>query len=126
MNVPENLLYRDTHEWVNVEDLATVGISEFAQQQLGDITYVELPEVGEEVTQNEEVAVVESVKAASDIYSPVSGKVVEVNEALEDSPDLVNSDPYGEGWLIKVELLDESELDALMKPDQYKAAQQSE
>jgi len=126
MKVPENLLYRDTHEWVNVEDVATVGISDFAQQQLGDITFVELPEIDQEISQNDEVAVVESVKAASDIYSPVSGKVVELNEALEDRPELVNSDPYGEGWLFKVELSDDSELDALMKAEEYEAAQQSE
>jgi glycine cleavage system H protein len=126
MKVPENLLYRDTHEWVNVEDVATVGISDFAQQQLGDITFVELPEIDQELSQNDEVAVVESVKAASDIYSPVSGRVVEVNEALEDRPELVNSDPYGEGWLFKVELSDESELSTLMKAEEYEAAQRSE
>jgi len=123
MNIPDDLLYAESHEWVKVNDVATVGVSDFAQQQLGDITFVELPEVGDELSKKDEVAVVESVKAASDIYTPVSGTVTEINEALEDSPDLVNTDPYGEGWLFKIELSDESELDELMKPDKYKEMQ---
>lgn len=125
MNVPENLMYTDSHEWVNPEEPATIGISDFAQQQLGDITYVELPDLGASIAQGDEVAVVESVKAASDIYAPVSGKVVEVNEGLEDSPELVNSDPYGEGWLFKLEMSEKSELDSLMNAETYRASQDS-
>lgn len=125
MNIPENYVYTESHEWVNPEEPAIVGISDFAQQQLGDITYVELPDPGASFTRGDEIAVVESVKAASDIYAPVSGKVVEVNESLEDSPELVNSDPYGEGWLCKVELADSSELDSMMKAAAYKESQDS-
>jgi len=125
MNVPENLMYTDSHEWVNPEEPATIGISDFAQQQLGDITYVELPDPGVSIAQGDEVAVVESVKAASDIYAPVSGKVVEVNEGLENNPDLVNSDPYGEGWLFKLEMSEKSELDSLMSAETYRESRDS-
>ena len=96
-----------------------------AQQQLGDITYVELPDPGVSIAQGDEVAVVESVKAASDIYAPVSGKVVEVNEGLENNPDLVNSDPYGEGWLFKLEMSEKSELDSLMSAETYRESRDS-
>lgn len=126
MSVPSDLLYRESHEWIRAGDVATVGVSDFAQQQLGDITFVELPEVGESFSQNDEIAVIESVKAASDVYAPVTGEVVEVNAALEDSPELINSDPFGEGWLFKIKLSDEAELSELLSSEKYLHLQQSE
>ena len=114
------LKYSKDHEWVRVEDdVGTVGISDYAQEQLGDVVYVELPEVGRAVAQNEEAAVVESVKAASEVYAPVSGEVVEVNQALEDDPSLVNGDPTGEGWFLKLRLSAPGELDGLMEDAAY-------
>ena len=114
------LKYSKDHEWVRVEgDVATVGISDYAQEQLGDVVYVELPEVGRSVGQNEEAAVVESVKAASEVYAPVSGEVVEVNQALEDDPALVNGDPTGTGWFLKLRLSAPAELDGLMDEAAY-------
>ena len=114
------LKYSKDHEWVRMEgDIATVGISDYAQEQLGDVVYVELPEVGRTVAQNEEAAVVESVKAASEVYAPVSGEVVEVNQALEDDPALVNGDPTGEGWFLKLRLSAPGELDGLMDEAAY-------
>ncbi len=114
------LKYSKDHEWVRVEgDVGTVGISDYAQDQLGDVVYVELPEAGRTVAQNEEAAVVESVKAASEVYAPVSGEVVEVNQALEDDPALVNGDPTGEGWFLKLRLSAPGELDGLMDEAAY-------
>ena len=114
------LKYSKDHEWVRVEgDIGTVGISDYAQDQLGDVVYVELPEVGRTVAQNEEAAVVESVKAASEVYAPVSGEVVEVNQALEDDPALVNGAPTGEGWFLKLRLSAPGELDGLMDEAAY-------
>ncbi len=114
------LKYSKDHEWVRVEgDVGTVGISDYAQEQLGDVVYVELPEVGRAVAQNEEAAVVESVKAASEVYAPVSGEVVEVNQALEDDPSLVNGDPTGEGWFLRLRLSAPGELDGLMDDAAY-------
>ena len=114
------LKYSKDHEWVRVEgDVGTVGISDYAQEQLGDVVYVELPEVGRTVAQNEEAAVVESVKAASEVYAPVSGEVVEVNQALEDDPALVNGDATGEGWFLKLRLSAPGELDGLMDDAAY-------
>ena len=123
--VPGDLLYRDSHEWVRNEGDGTVvvGISDHAQAALGDMVFIELPEVGTTYSQGEACAVIESVKAASDAYSPVSGEVTEVNDALEDEPELVNSDPYGDGWLYKLKLDDKSELEGLLKPDAYEAQQ---
>ena len=120
-NIPDELSYAETHEWVRTEDdgSITVGISDHAQEQLGDLVYVELPDVGRVVAQAEEVAVVESVKAASDIYSPVSGEVIEVNEVLADTPETVNADPYVDGWLFKLNPSDSSELDSLLDSDRY-------
>ena len=113
--------YSDQHEWVRVDgDIGTVGISDFAQGQLGDVVFIELPSVGKVVVQGEEVAVVESVKAASEIYSPISGEVIEVNEALVDQPGAVNEAAEGEGWLFRLKLADPSELDDLMDSDDYK------
>ena len=120
-NIPAELKYATTHEWVRNEGdgIVTVGITEHAQDLLGDMVFVELPEVGETVDAGDDVAVAESVKAASDSYAPVTGEIVEVNEALEDSPELVNSDPYGDGWMFKVKLSDTSELDALLDAEGY-------
>ncbi len=114
--------YSEDHEWVTVEgDVATVGITDYAQNQLGDIVYVETPEIGSVVTQGDDAGVVESVKAASDIVTPVSGEVVEVNEDLESAPGSVNTDPTGEGWMYKIKLSEPDEIDGLMDANEYKA-----
>lgn len=114
--------YTEEHEWVSVEgDVATVGISDFAQEQLGDVVFVELPEVGAEVSAGDQVAVVESVKAASEVYSPLTGEIVEVNETIVDDPAGVNGDAEGEGWFFKIKLTDPSELDDLMDAKAYAA-----
>ena len=114
--------YTDEHEWIDVEDdVATVGITDFAQGQLGDIVFVELPEVGALIEQGKDAAVVESVKAASDVYAPITGEITEVNPALEEDPALVNSAPEDEGWFFKMTIADPGELDALMDEDGYKA-----
>ena len=114
--------YTPEHEWIRLDgDTATVGITNFAQGQLGDIVFVELPDAGRQVTKGGEAAVVESVKAASDVYAPVSGEVTEANEALSDDPSLVNTDPEGEGWFFRLRLSDSSELDGLMDADSYKS-----
>ena len=114
--------YTEEHEWIRVEgDEATVGITDFAQGQLGDIVFVELPDSGRQLTKGGEAAVVESVKAASDVYSPVDGEVVESNSALSDDPSLANSDPEGEGWFFKLRLTNAAQLDGLMDADAYQA-----
>ncbi|WP_372479241.1 glycine cleavage system protein GcvH [Halomicrobium sp. HM KBTZ05] len=119
-DVPDDCRYLDSHEWVRQADDATIGISDFAQDELGDVVFVELPDEGEKLTAGEEFGVVESIKAVSDIYAPVSGTVTAVNDALFDEPELVNDDPYGDGWLLELELADESELDDLLSPDEYR------
>lgn len=120
--VIKGLLYSESHEWVKVEgDVATIGVSDFAQSEMGDITYVDIPEEGDELSQGEDFGALESVKASSELYSPVSGKVVEVNTALEDDPALVNEDPYS-NWIIKVELSDKAELESLMDAEAYEAS----
>ena len=120
MAVPNDLYYAKTHEWLRIdENTATVGITDFAQSQLSDITFVELPDVGREVEAGDEVAVVESVKAASDIYSPVAGTIIEVNGDLEDSPDMINASPYDAGWLFRIELRKEEDVDNLMSAEEY-------
>jgi len=123
-NVPNELKYRDSHEWVRKEadGTFTVGITEHAQELLGDMVFVDLPDVGNSYSAGEECAVAESVKAASDIYAPVSGEIVAVNDALGDAPELVNSEPYAAGWLFKIKPSDESELDSLLDADAYKAS----
>ena len=125
MSSPSDRSYTREHEWIIVEDASTsralVGITHFAQDQLGDIVYFELPKVGDSVSQLGKMGEVESVKAVSDLYSPVSGEVVEVNGALTDQPELTNSDPFGEGWLIRVTMSNPSELDALMSSEEYDA-----
>jgi glycine cleavage system H protein len=118
----QNLKYMESHEWANPEgDIATIGISDYAQSEIQDIVYVELPEVGTELTQKTEFGVIESVKAAFDIYAPVSGEVIAVNESLLDAPEQVNASPYDEGWLLKVRMTDPTELDALLDADNYQA-----
>ena len=118
----EGLKYSESHEWVKVEgNIAVIGVSDFAQKEMGDITYVDMPEVDDEVTAGEEFGALESVKASSELFSPVSGTVVEVNSELEDTPDKVNEDAFG-AWIIKVKMSDPSELDALMDAAGYKAA----
>jgi len=120
MNVPAELRYTKTHEWVRLDKgIATIGITDFAQEQLGDLTYVELPTIGDNVEAQSEVAVVESVKAAADIYAPVAGTITEINKKLMDQPELVNSDPFGDGWLFKLRPDDVSEIDMLLDADQY-------
>ena len=120
-DITGNLKFLDSHEWARLEidGNVTVGISEYAQDLLGDIVFVELPEIGLAINQGEEVAVVESVKAASEVYSPVGGKILEVNNKLEDSPDIVNSSPYEEGWFIKIKPSDKTELQSLLSPEEY-------
>ena len=119
--IPQDLKYTKSHEWIRVEgDIAVVGITHHAQHELGDIVFVELPEVDEEFDAEDECATIESVKAASDTYCPVSGKIVEVNEDLEDAPETINNSPYEEGWLFKVEMSDSSQLGSLMSADEYK------
>lgn len=119
MKIVKGLLYANDHEWVKVEgDTAFIGIADFAQNQLGDIVYVELPEVGDDLEKEDDFSAIESVKAAADVYMPVSGKVLEINEDLMDDPALLNADPY-ENWMIKVELTDKSELDDLMTSEEY-------
>ena len=118
--VPKKLLYTEEHEWVRVEgDSATIGISDYAQQALGDITFVELPEVGKQVAQFEDLAVIESVKAASDIYAPLSGVVLEVNPALEEAPETINRDCYGEGWICKLTRIVGAEKEKLLSAEVY-------
>ena len=121
MNIPADLKYTESHEWVRAEadGTVTVGITEFAQDALGDIVFVEVPEEGKQVGKGDDAAVVESVKAASDVYAPVSGTIVEGNPALEDNPALVNEDPEGEGWFFRMSLSDTSELDGLMDEGKY-------
>jgi glycine cleavage system H protein len=119
-DVPDDCRYLESHEWVRRDgDTAHIGITDFAQDELGDVVFVELPEVGESVEKDAEFGVIESIKAVSDLYAPVSGDVVSVNEDLFDAPELVNEDPFGDGWMLEVDLDDESELEALLSPAKY-------
>lgn len=122
MQFPENLKYTKEHEWVRVENdsIGVVGITDYAQSELGDIVYVELPQIGKQIKQLEPFGTIEAVKAVSDLFSPLSGEVIEVNEKLKDSPDLINKDPYGEGWIIKIRISDLSELNNLLSAEDYK------
>lgn len=127
-DVPSDLKYTKTHEWVRIDDdnLATVGITDHAQELLGDLVFVELPEVGADLGIGAECAVVESVKAASDIYAPLSGQVIEVNEALADAPETINQDAYDDGWIFRLKLTDPSEVEGLMDADGYAEHAESE
>jgi len=120
VEIPEVLKYTKEHEWARVEDdIVIIGITDYAQDALGEIVYIELPSEGDEITKGETFGAVESTKSVSDLYAPISGEVVEVNEALLDSPEAINEDPYGEGWMVKVKPYDPSELEDLMDSDEY-------
>ncbi|MEE9167573.1 MAG: glycine cleavage system protein GcvH [Candidatus Neomarinimicrobiota bacterium] len=120
MNTPDSLLYTKNHEWVLIEDnVATVGITDFAQGELGDIIYLELPDSGATVVKDDPFGTIEAVKTVADLFAPVPGTIVEVNESLDKSPEKVNKEPYGEGWIIKIEMSDPSELENLMNADEY-------
>ncbi len=122
-NVPSELKYVASHEWLRMEDdgTITIGITDHAQDALGDIVYVELPDVGDTVAVDDEVAVVESVKAASDVYAPITGEVVEINEALEDDPEVINTDPYGDGWMYRIKPDNADDYDSLLSAEEYQA-----
>jgi glycine cleavage system H protein len=121
MNIPENLFYTKDHEWVSVDgDVATVGITDFAQKELGDIVFVEVETLDEELDAEESFGTIEAVKTVSDMFMPVAGTVVELNELLEDEPETINKDPYGKGWVIKVKMSDKSQLEDLLNVDAYK------
>jgi glycine cleavage system H protein len=119
-NIPDDLHYSKDHEWVRVDgNIAIVGITDYAQDSLGDVVYVELPKVGDDFAANESFGSVESVKAVSEVFSPVSGKVAEINESLQDEPEKVNQDPYGDGWMIRVEMSNSGEVDSLLTAAEY-------
>lgn len=121
MNIPQNLKYTKDHEWINMEgNTATIGITDFAQNELGDIVYVDISSVGQDVKQHEVFGTVEAVKTVSDLYMPVSGKITEFNKSLEAAPEKVNSDPYGDGWMVKVSISNAGEVSGLLSADQYK------
>ena len=121
MNIPAELKYTKDHEWVRVEgDVAVVGVTDYAQGELGDIVYIEIETEGDNLDQEEVFGTVEAVKTVSDLFMPISGEIVEVNSSLSDAPETVNTDPYGNGWMIKIKMSDTSELDSLMTADQYK------
>ena len=121
MNIPENLKYTKDHEWLNIDgDIATIGITSFAQGELGDIVFIDVDTQGEELENKEVFGTIEAVKTVSDLFMPVSGEVIEFNKDLEDTPELINSDPYGDGWIIKVSISNTSALDKLLSSDEYK------
>ncbi len=121
MNIPSDLKYTEEHEWLRVEgDTAEIGITDYAQGELGDIVFVELPSVGDKVERGDSFGTIEAVKAVSDLYAPITGKVTEVNESLEDDPTIINRDPYVDGWMIRVEISDPSEVEKLLSADAYK------
>ena len=121
MNIPEELKYTEEHEWVRIKDnIAIVGITDFAQGELGDIVYLEIDTLDSQIDSNEVFGTVEAVKTVSDLFMPISGKIVEVNNSLEDKPELVNDDPYGEGWIIKIQITEGSQLDSLLSASDYK------
>ncbi len=121
MKIPEGLRYTEEHEWVKLDgNVATVGITDFAQSELGDIVYLEIDTLDSEINSNDVFGTVEAVKTVSDLFMPVNGKVIEVNSSLEDNPEVVNDDPYGDGWIIKIEVSNPSDIDALMSSEEYK------
>jgi len=120
MSIPNELLYTEEHEWILVDgDVATIGITDYAQSELGDIVYIEFPEVGSEVDQMDPFGSIEAVKAVEELYAPVSGEIIEVNTNLEDNFQMINQDPYGDGWIIKIKVADPGELEALLTAEQY-------
>jgi len=120
MNLPENLKYTDDHEWVSIkDDIAIIGITDFAQSELGDIIFVEFPDTGMSINQKDSVGTLEAVKTVADIYSPVTGEVIEINDNLESSPELINEDPYEEGWILKIKISNKDELDSLLSNSDY-------
>jgi len=126
-NTPEDNRYAKSHEYVHVEgDIGTIGITEYAQKELGDVVFVELPQVGSQLEMGDELGSIESVKAVSELFSPVGGEVIEVNEALADKPELVNTDPWGDGWMIRIKLADATEVDELMSAEEYEEFVQKE
>lgn len=121
MNIPEELKYTPDHEWVKIDgDTATVGITDFAQKELGDIVYVEVDTVGDEVASGDAFGTIEAVKTVSDLFNPVSGEILELNEGIEDNPESINEDPYGEGWIVKIKITDDSSLSELLDASAYK------
>ena len=127
MNLPADLLYTTEHEWIKVDDRqVTIGITEHAQNSLGDVVYLELPREGESVTKGDPFGVIESVKAVSDLFSPVNGSVIEVNEPLTNTPEVINADPYGEAWMLKVEINGPEDLDGLFTPEEYQRYMEEE
>ncbi len=122
MHIPEDLRYTEDHEWARIDgDVATIGITDFAQSELGDIVYVELPELGTATEKSQSFGTIEAVKAVSDLFAPLTGEVIEVNSNISDSPEIINKDPYGEGWIIKVKLSNPNEVDTLLEKKQYEA-----
>ena len=120
MNTPNDIKYTKEHEWVSLDgETATIGITDYAQSQLGDIVFVEFPDINSEINQNETFGVIEAVKTVADLFAPVSGEIIEVNSSLEHSPNFINSDPYGSGWIIKVKIKDSNEYNGLMSSDVY-------
>ncbi len=120
MNTPNDIKYTKEHEWVSLDgETATIGITDYAQSQLGDIVFVEFPDINSEIIQNETFGVIEAVKTVADLFAPVSGEIIEVNSSLEDSPNFINSDPYGSGWIIKIKINDSNEYNGLMSSDDY-------
>ena len=121
MNLPNDLRYTKEHEWVRIDDnILTVGITDHAQSELGDIIFIEFPELNQMISKDDPFGTIEAVKTVADLFGPVSGKVIEINEALEDNPDLVNSDCYGQGWIVKINCTDDSQLDDLLDSEKYK------
>ncbi len=122
MEIPEALQYTSEHEWIAIEDdVATIGITDYAQGELGDIVFVELPNKGDSTNQTEAFGTIEAVKAVSELYAPLSGEIKDVNSTLEEQPELINNDPYGEGWIIKLKISDESELEKLLSAEEYQS-----
>ena len=121
MDLPQNLKYTKEHEWVKIDgDLLIVGITDHAQSELGDIIFIEFPDLNQVISKDEPFGTIEAVKTVADLFAPVSGKIIEINQSLEDSPELVNSDPYGEGWIVKITDIDKSQLDSLLDSNNYK------
>ncbi|HHS50451.1 MAG TPA: glycine cleavage system protein GcvH [candidate division Zixibacteria bacterium] len=119
--VPKDLIFTKEHEWVQIEgDIATVGITHYAQGELGDIVFIELPETGEDVAQGESIGTIEAVKAVTDLFAPLSGEIVEINDALDGTPEIINQDPYGDGWMVRIKIADKSETENLLTAEQYK------